>query len=122
MSPEQIHWKRTGSLFWLASELRKTRLFFAPEKPTQDRVLDGLEQALHHAKKLGCNQYVTREIERSIKDVKTIGFNKMTPKIKKHHINRLRVAMNNIAGLAEQHEEDFEAGPRAAHPAPRNNV
>jgi hypothetical protein len=115
--PESIRWDRVGSLFWFPSEMRKLRLFFEPEAPTQERVVDGLLQARHHAERLNCNQFVIREIDRALQDVQQNGFRELNLSLRKHHADRLRVAMDTLAVLAESTDPDWNPAlvPRILH-------
>lgn len=111
-----IRWTHFGSLFWFASEVRKLRLFLLPEHPKIERVRDSLAQLLHHAKRLNVDKFTLRDIQDVIKRLPHSDLALMSRQDREYLENKLRLAQDKVAGLAEKADLSFTDGPRPGKP------
>ena len=117
-APTGIRWIYCASLFWFASEVRKMRLFLAPERPTTARLNDSLAQLLHHAKRLNADTFTIREIKRITKKLAGTGLSKLSSRDRDFLENKLRLTQDNIENQAEKVDVSFKIGPHPARPNP----
>jgi hypothetical protein len=111
-----VKWTYIASLFWFASEVRKTRLFLSFERPTGERVRDSLTQLLHHARRLNVDHFTLRDITNVLSSVRRVGFDRLTNQDRKALENKLRLVQDKVAGLAEHADPSFKPGRRPGNP------
>jgi hypothetical protein len=109
---DDVSWERVGSVFWFASEARKLRLQLLADDVGLDEIIRGLQQLKHHARRLNANRFVVREIDLILQDAENSRGDGMDKERRSWHSDRLRVAFDTIARLAEDADPDFEPGPR----------
>jgi hypothetical protein len=111
-----IKWTYLASLFWFASEVRKTRLFLSFERPTGERVMNSLIQLLHHARRLNVDHFTLRDIKNVLSSVRRIEFDRLTGQDRRALENKLRLVQDKVAGLAEHADPSFTPGRRPGNP------
>lgn len=111
---EGIRWDRMGSVFWFASEGRKLRLQLTDPTVSLADISRGLRQLRHHARRLNATRFIVREIDLVLQEAAGPDAAHWTPERRLWHADRLRVAFDTIARLAEDADPDFEPGPRWA--------
>jgi hypothetical protein len=109
---DSLRWDRVGSIFWFASEGRKIRLQLLAKDIELDEIIRGLHQLKHHAVRLNANRFAVREIELILRDAERSKEEGFDLSKRTWHSDRLRVAFDTVARLAEDADSDFEPGPR----------
>jgi len=117
-SEQGIKWTRFGSLFWFASEVRKARLLFLPESPSNERIRDSLTQLLHHAARLNVDKFTLRDIRAVKNRVAHVDVSLLERHEREQLENKLRLVQDKVAGLAEGADASFKDGPRPGKPLP----
>jgi hypothetical protein len=115
--PNSIQWTRFGSLFWFASEIRKMRLFLAPENPTNKRIKESIAQLAHHATRVQVDKYTFREIETVAETLAKSDFRSLPAHRRRILADKLRSAQDRMARLAESLESAFQDGPFPSRPS-----
>jgi hypothetical protein len=114
----EIQWTHFGSLFWFASEVRKLRLFFSSENPTTLRIRESVAQLIHHAKRLNVDKFTLRDLQDVANRLENTNIPDLDKGGREHIANKLRLAQDKVAGLAEKADLTFQDGPFPGKPNP----